>query len=89
MIQVESERLILEAKKQGDLGGVRLSVADDDEPDPWTRQPWRRRIDKPIEGTLPATVSIVQSSLVYAEKKGLPPALMNRILRSFSCLPES
>jgi hypothetical protein len=43
--------------------------------------PSRRRIEKPIEGPLPATVSIVQSSLVYVEKKGLPPALMNRILR--------
>jgi superfamily II DNA or RNA helicase len=81
MTQPEAERLILEAQKQGDLIGVRLSVADDDEPDPWTLPPSRRRIEKPIEGPLPATVSIVQSSLVYVEKKGLTPALMNRILR--------
>ena len=81
MTQPEAERLILEAQKQGDLIGVRLSVADDDEPDPWTLPPSRRRIEKPIEGPLPATASIVQSSLVYVEKKGLPPALMNRILR--------
>lgn len=81
MTQPEAERLILEAQKQGDLIGVRLSVADDDEPDPWTLPPSRRRIEKPIDGPLPATVSIVQSSLVYVEKKGLPPALMNRILR--------
>ncbi len=81
MTQAEAERLILEAQKHGDLIGVRLSVADDDEPDPWTLPPSRRRIEKPIEGPLPATVSVVQSSLVYIEKKGLPPALMNRILR--------
>jgi hypothetical protein len=81
MTQAEAERLILEAQKHGDLIGVRLSVADDGEPDPWTLPPSRRRIEKPIEGPLPATVSIVQSSLVYIEKKGLPPGLMNRILR--------
>ena len=80
MTQAEAERLILEAQKHGDVIGVRLSVADDDEPDPWTLPPWRRRIEKPIEGPLPPTVSIVQSSLVYIEKNGLPPALMNRIL---------
>ncbi len=81
MTQAEAERLILEAQKQGDLIGVRLSVADDDEPDPWTLPPSRRRIEKAMEGPLPATVSVVRASLVYIEKKGLTPALMNRILR--------
>jgi hypothetical protein len=79
MTQAGAESLIIEAQKQGDLIGVRLSAADDDEPDPWTLPPSRRRIEKPIEGPLPATLSVVRSSLVYIEKKGLPPALMNRI----------
>jgi hypothetical protein len=81
MTHAEAERLIIEAQKQGDVIGVRISIADDDEPDTWTLPPSRRRIEKSIEGPLPVTVSVVQSSLIYVEKKGLPPALMNRILR--------
>jgi len=81
MTQAETERLIVEAQKQGDLIGVRLSVADEDQPDPWTLPPSRRQVERPIEGSLPATVSVVQSNLVFIEKKGLPPALMNRVLR--------
>ena len=81
MTHAEAERLIIEAQKHGDVIGVRISVADDDEPDPWTLPPSRRKIEKPIDGPLPATVSVVQSSLIYVEKKGLPPAMLNRILR--------
>src|SRR5438105_597044 len=35
----------------------------------------------PIEGPLPKTVQITRANLVYVEKKDLPPAMLNRLLR--------
>src|SRR6185295_1212668 len=57
------------------------TTEDDEEPDPWTLPPSRRRSEKPITGPLPASVEIVQANLLFIEKKGLPPDLMNRLLR--------
>ncbi len=82
MTQFAAEKLISEAQQDGDLIGVRISAGDDeDQPDPWTLPPSRKRIEKPIEGLLPASIAIVRSDLIYVEKRGLPPALLNRILR--------
>ena len=76
------EGLVAQAQQEGDLIGIRISVADDeDQPDPWTLPPSRRRSEKPIEGRLPESVSLVRSNLIYIEKRDLPPGLMNRILR--------
>ncbi len=77
-----AEKLISEAQQDGDLIGVKLSSADDeDQPDPWTLPPSRKRAEKPIDGPLPPSVSIVRSDVIYVEKNGMPPALMNRVLR--------
>ncbi len=82
MTRLEAEKLILVAQQQGDLIGIRISAVDEDEgQDLWTLPPSRHKIEKPIDGPLPATVSVVRSNLIYVEKKGLPAALMNRILR--------
>jgi superfamily II DNA or RNA helicase len=80
--QLTTERLIGDALQQGDLIGVRIaSIDENDEPDPWTLPPSRKRLDKPITGPLPATVEVVRSNLIYIEKRGLPPAMLNRLLR--------
>ena len=82
MNPVAVETLVARAQQEGDLIGIRISAADDeDQPDPWTLPPSRKRIEKPIEGPLPESVAVVRSNLIFIEKKGLPPALMNRILR--------
>ena len=82
MTRLEAEKLILVAQQQGDLIGIQISVVDEDEgQDPWTLPPSRHKIEKPIDAPLPATVSVVRSNLIYVEKAGLPPALLNRILR--------
>ena len=76
------EALIAEAQRKGDLIGVRISIADDeDAQDPWTLPPSRKRRERAIEGPLPRTVQIVRANLVYVEKKDLPPAMLNRLLR--------
>lgn len=78
-----AEEIIAEAQLTGDLIGVRISIADEEDgQDPWTLLPSRRRIERPIEGPLPATVAIIRANLLYVEKQGLPPAMLNRLLRS-------
>ncbi len=77
-----AEEIVAEAQRKGDLIGVRMSVADDeDAQDPWTLPPSRKRKERPIEGPLPKTVQIVRANLVYVESKDLPPAMLNRLLR--------
>jgi len=76
------EALVRDAMRTGSVVGVRISLADeDDEAEPWTMPPSRRRAPRRIEGPLPERVEIVQSNLLYIEKRDLPPAMLNRLLR--------
>jgi superfamily II DNA or RNA helicase len=76
------EALVREAVLAGDVIGVRISLTDDsDEDEPWTLPPSKKRLSKPIEGPLPESVEIVRSNLLYIEKKSLPSAMLNRLLR--------
>ena len=77
-----AEEVIADAQRNGDLIGVRISITDDeDAQDPWTLPPSRKRMERPIEGPLPERVQIVRANLLYVEKQGLPPAMLNRLLR--------
>ncbi len=75
------EDLVREAIRSGDVIGVRISLTDEDGQDPWTLPPSRRRLEKPIDGSLPQRVQIVRANLLYIEKKDLPAAMLNRLLR--------
>jgi len=74
------EALVREAMRVGDVLGVRISLTDDGEEEPWTLPP-SKKSSMPVEGPLPERVEIVRSNLLYIEKKGLPPAMLNRLLR--------
>jgi superfamily II DNA or RNA helicase len=77
-----AEKIIAQAQSNGDLIGVRISVADDEDgKDPWTLPPSRKRLERVIEELLPDTVQIVRANLLYVEKRGLPSAMLNRLLR--------
>jgi len=76
-----ADELVAEAQRTGDLIGVRTSITDDERQDPWTLPPSGKQLDRPISGPLPERVQIVRANLVYVEKRGLPPALLNRLLR--------
>jgi superfamily II DNA or RNA helicase len=75
------EAVVLEAQRGGDLIGVRISIAEDEDIDPWKLPPSRTRAERQIPGPLPTQVQIVRSNLVYVEKTGLPSAMLNRLLR--------
>ena len=80
-----AEEIVARAQRKGDLIGVRMSSVDETDEegtlDPWTLPPSRKRQERPIEGPLPKTVQVVRANLVYVEKKDLPPAMLNRLLR--------
>jgi len=78
----EVEAIVREAARTGSVIGVRASLAGEEEDeDPWTLPPSRRKVEKPITGPLPEKVRVVLSDLVYVEKEGLPSALLNRLVR--------
>ncbi|MHB1934999.1 MAG: TOTE conflict system archaeo-eukaryotic primase domain-containing protein [Acidobacteriaceae bacterium] len=82
MPAVAAEAIVAEAQSKGDLIGVRISITDDEDvPDPWTLPPSRKRMERPIEGLLPSSVQVIRGNLIYIEKKDLPPAMLNRLLR--------
>jgi len=75
------DAVVLEAQRRGDLIGVRFSIAEDEEQDPWTMPPSRKRAERPIIGPFPTQVQIIRANLVYIEKNGLSSAMLNRLLR--------
>lgn len=77
----EVEGRVREAERAGRILGVRLSLDEDDHPEPWTQPPSRKRAEPAITGPLPETVSVVRGNLVYVGKAGLPSAMLNRLLR--------
>src|SRR5690242_16904012 len=78
----DAEAIVAQAQRKGDLIGVWMSITEDeDAQDPWTLPPSLKRKERPIEGPLPKTVQITRANLVYVEKKDLPPAMLNRLLR--------
>jgi superfamily II DNA or RNA helicase len=82
-IQLEKvEAVVQEALRNGTILGVRISLVDEGiEEDPWTLPPSKKKREKPVQGPFPETVRIVQGNLLYIEKKGLPPAMLNRLIR--------
>jgi superfamily II DNA or RNA helicase len=70
------------ALQSGGIIDVKLSMTDSDtDNDPWTLPPSKIRKEKPINDPLPACVRIVHSNMIFIEKRDLPPAMLNRLLR--------
>jgi hypothetical protein len=78
----EAEGVVNDAQLKGDLVGVRISLAEDDEePDPWTLPHSRKRSERLVPGPFPRSVKIVRANLVFIPKAGLAPAMLNILLR--------
>ena len=77
-----AERIVADASRRGQVIGVRLSTTDETEDeDPWTLPPSKKRAEKPLQGPLPKAMRVVVGNLLYVEKDGLSPQLMNRLAR--------
>src|SRR5438552_11211875 len=75
------EELVRDAERRGRLVGVQLPPLDEDDPEPWTAPPSRRRKEPPIAGDLPDSLELVLGNDVYIPKDGLVPGLRNRLMR--------
>jgi hypothetical protein len=82
-IQVEKvESVVREASRNGAVLGVRISLVDEGiEEDPWTLPPSKKKKEKAIQGPFPQAIRVVQGNLIYIEKNGVPPAMLNRLIR--------
>jgi superfamily II DNA or RNA helicase len=80
MSRAEVATIVEHAAAAGRIVGVRLPIDDDDE-EPWMAPPSRRRATPPIIGGLPESVEVVLGNQVYIDRGGLPPAIVNRLIR--------
>jgi hypothetical protein len=78
----EVDRIVHDAWKQGDVIGVRMSVAaDPDDGEPWNLPPSKRLREPPVAGPFPKSIDVVISNLIYIPKRDLPAAMVNRLIR--------
>jgi hypothetical protein len=75
------DAIVEEAQRSGQILGVRMVATDEDDDKPWTAPPSRRRSDIPISGPLPEKIEIVLGNQLYIPKEGLPPPLINYLIR--------
>src|SRR6202171_6454014 len=75
-------RMIKEIAPGGNTIGVHLSFPEEGRDEvPWLWSPSRKRKDGRVSGPLPSTVRVVVGNLVYIEKKDLPSAMLDRLIR--------
>jgi len=78
----DTQALLRKVYPTGDVVNVKHSTSDYDESsDPWILPPTGRLGLAPIYEPLPRMVTINLANLIYIEKKGLPDAFLNCLLR--------
>ena len=81
MSRAQVEALVRDAESRGRIIGVRMALADEDDDDPWTAPPSRRRKEPLIVGPFPDNLGIILGDQIYIAKESLVPGLRNRLLR--------
>ena len=76
----EVATIVDEAGRRGGIMGLRLPLDDEDE-EPWTAPPSRRRPLPAIAGALPGRIGAVLGDRLYVAREALPPGLVNRLVR--------
>ncbi len=76
----EVTTIVEEAGRQSGIIGLRLPLNEEDE-EPWTTPPSRLRPLPEIAGPLPKSVNAILGDLIYIPRAGLPPRLINRLVR--------
>jgi len=78
----EAQALLRKVYPAGDVINIKHSASDYDEvSDPWILPPSGRVADKAITEPLPPNISIKLGNLIYVEKKDLPDAFLDRLIR--------
>ncbi len=81
MKKTDALRMVEEAATRGGVLGVRAVPADDTAEQPWLTPPSRRPPELPLSGPLPELVHAVLANQLYISKDGLPPPILNRLVR--------
>ena len=76
----EAAAIAEEAGRQGRVVGLRLPLDEEDD-EPWSAPPSRRRPLPRIAGPLPERIEAVLGDQLYIPRAGLPPGLVNRLIR--------
>jgi superfamily II DNA or RNA helicase/very-short-patch-repair endonuclease len=79
--RAQVEALVRDAECKGRVVGVRMALADENDENPWTAPPSRRRKEPPITGPLPEALEVILGDQIYVSKENLLPALRNRLIR--------
>ncbi len=74
------EAIVRAAERRGRIVGVRISLPDEEDSEPWTMPPSRQKALQ-IAGPLPRSLELTLGDQIYIAKDQLPPALRNRVLR--------
>ncbi|PYT99687.1 MAG: restriction endonuclease subunit R [Acidobacteria bacterium] len=78
----EVEEMVRHNDVKGQIIGVRLAPAsEEDEDTPWKRPASRSRTNASIAGPLPESLELILGNQIYIPKDALPPALRNRLIR--------
>jgi len=83
MSRDQVEWIVNQAVRQGSVVGVRMVEPDPDDnnAEPWSLPPSKKRPDKLIEGPFPEQVEIAQGNMLFVPKAGLPEAMLSRLIR--------
>ena len=76
----EATDIAEEAGRQGRVVGLRLPLDDEDD-EPWSAPPSRKRPLPEIAGPLPERIDAVLGDQIYIPRASLPPGLVNRLIR--------
>jgi len=79
--RIQVEELVREAERRGRVVGVRMPQMEEEDDEPWTAPPSRRRQHSPIVGDIPQILQLVVANEIYVPKRELSPPLRNRLLR--------
>lgn len=74
------DAVVAVAERKGNIVGVRLAAADNDDA-PWTAPPSGRRKELPIVEPLPERIELIVSNQIFIAKDQLSPPLSNRLVR--------
>ena len=75
------KHLIEKAEQQNRILGVKLSIDDEKDGEPWKMSPSRKIKEVSINNLLPKKVSIILGNQLFIDKSDLPSALQSRIIR--------
>ena len=80
MAPAEVAAIVDEAGREGRIVGLRLPLDEEDQ-EPWTALPSRRRPLPTIAEPLPERIEAVMGDQIYIPRAGLPSGLVNRLVR--------